>query len=147
VKGGVVRVLRLLGSEQLRAARREQTTPGVVCTGGRNHSTPQRLRSWHTGGGRGGCGGWLLSAVVAEAHSSHGRMGRSPLRPPPLAVIWLTAVLFACCLSIVCCLLPRAVFRVACFDSLLPAKGGAFGAPTRRPSGSGGISQQPAASS
>jgi hypothetical protein len=40
--------------------------------------------------------------------------------------------------------------RVAGFDSLLPAKGGAFGAPTRRPSGSGGssqLSQQPAASS
>jgi hypothetical protein len=37
--------------------------------------------------------------------------------------------------------------RVACFDYLLPAKGGNFGALTRRPIGSGGSSQQPAASS
>jgi hypothetical protein len=51
-----------------RAAGVRETTPGVVCTGGRNHSAPQRQRSWRTGAAcgvwrKGGC--WLLLSAVS----------------------------------------------------------------------------------
>jgi hypothetical protein len=75
VKGGVVRVLRLFGSDQL--CERPRLALFAREAGGRNHGAPQRLRSWRTGAPCrvweqvvavcGGGGGTLVSDVATAA--------------------------------------------------------------------------------